>query len=161
MLIVSIPKSASAALMETLAVAHNLPCDMHYKWQGAPCAEFPRFHIQHPAFAKEIGPEDVDVFTRADMFFKVHVLPSENNLRLLRDKRKIILLRDAAGVIGAYRRGQQTGVYLQKTKVFDGCETLEDWVMRAKQIGLYQDLTRFRSVGAKRVGNTSLFTMTH
>ncbi len=55
MLIVTIPKSAGTALMETLARAQGIPCTMHYRWDGPRSAEFPTFHIQHN-FDRELAP---------------------------------------------------------------------------------------------------------
>lgn len=142
MLLVAIPKSASTALMETLARAHGLACDMHKRWDGPESAEFPAFHLQH-SFGWELDADTAAALCRSPTLFKLHIVPSTNNLGHLKPYKKIVLLRDPAGIIGAYKRGEETGVYRQKTRLFDGCVSLEDWLARSREIGIYQDMERF------------------
>lgn len=142
MLMIAIPKSASTALMETVARAQRLNCDMHYRWDRKPSAEFTAFHIQHQ-FGWELTDEAVAEFIRPDVLHKSHILPSRNNLHRLEAYEKVVLLRDPAGIIGAYKRGQDTGVYPQKTDVFADCVSLDDWMQRADEIGLLEEFQRF------------------
>jgi len=102
MLIIAIPKSASTSLMRTLAKIHDLPCDMHFKWNGPLSKEFPNFHLQH-SFGWELNEETVSYFINSEIIFKSHIVPSLNNLNLLCDHKKVILLRKPEGIIGAYR----------------------------------------------------------
>lgn len=143
MLLIAIPKSASTALMETLARAHDLRCDMWRKWPGDCSREFPNFHMQH-SFGWELDAATADELVQSPTLFKLHILPSTNNQALLHPLPKVILLRHPDDIVRAYRRGQETGVYLQKTAAFDGCVTDDDWIARASEVGLHQDLTAFR-----------------
>lgn len=128
--------------METLARAQDMPCNMHFRWQGPQSSEFPAFHLQH-AFGWELDTAATNELTRPDLLHKSHILPSTNNLAHLQSHKKVVLLRDVDGIIGAYKRGEETGVYKQKTQKFKDCVTLQDWVSRAKEVGLYQDLLAF------------------
>jgi len=145
MLIVAIPKSASTALMETIARRHSLECDMHFRWDGPKAPDFPYFGIQH-SWDFELTLQAARHFMDERIIFKVHVLPTKNNLELLKGQKKVVLLRSPEGIVGAYKRGHDTGVYRQKSKAFEGCQTTEDWLNRAKEIGLYGDLKRFRDL---------------
>ena len=156
MLIVAIPKSASTALMETLATAHGMPCDMHYKWKGPQSDGFDKFSLQHPAFCCDLSDHDVEVLTARDVLYKTHVVPSNGNLSRLRDAKKVVLLRSAEGVIGAYRRGEETGVYKQKSDTFKGCRTESEWLDRAREAGLLQDLARYERRWRKAGGDQLL-----
>jgi hypothetical protein len=143
MLLIAIPKSASTALMETLARAHGLRCDMWRKWPGECSREFPAFHMQH-SYGWELDAATADELASSPTLFKLHILPSTNNQALLNALPKVILLRHPDDIVRAYRRGQETGVYRQKTAAFDGCVTDDDWIARAREVGLHQDLTAFR-----------------
>jgi len=145
MLLVAIPKSASTAFMETISRAHRLKCDMHYRWDGKKAEEFPKFGLQH-AWDFELNEAAAQHFVDTETLFKVHVLPTINNLALLKGCKKAVLLRRPEGIVGAYKRGHETGVYRQKTDAFSGCSSDEDWLTRAKEIGIYDDLKRFREI---------------
>lgn len=142
-LIVTIPKSAGTALMETLAGAQALPCTMHYRWpEGGPCPGYAAYRRQH-SFAWELRQVDVDRLTAPGRICKTHVLPSDANLAMLEKRPKVVLLRAPEGVIGAYRRGQATGVYPQNSDAFAGCASEADWLARAEENGMLADLRRF------------------
>lgn len=143
MLLIATPKSASTALMETLARTHGLRCDMWRKWPGERSREFPNFHIQHN-YGWELDPDTAADLTASQTLYKLHVVPSTNNQALLHGQPKVILLRHPDDIVRAYRRGQETGVYRQKNDAFDGCVSDDDWIARAKQLGLHQDLAAFR-----------------
>lgn len=143
MLLIAIPKSASTALMETVARTHGLTCDMHYRWAGAKSEEFPKFGLQHD-WDLELDTAAAEHAVTNDALFKLHILPTHNNLTLLKGRKKAVLLRQPEGIVGAYQRGHETGVYPQKTDSFSGCVTQADWLQRAKELGVYDDLKRFR-----------------
>lgn len=143
MLLIAIPKSASTALMETLARTHGLACDMWRKWPGECAREFPVFHTQH-TYGWELDPDTAQELATSPTVFKLHIVPSTNNQALLRDYPKVILLRHADDIVRAYKRGEETGVYRQRTKAFAGCVSEEDWIARARETGLHQDLAAFR-----------------
>lgn len=128
--------------METIARLHNLECNMHYRWNGPKTLEFPKFGIQH-SWDFELTPQAANHFLNNKILFKVHVLPTQNNLRLLKGRKKVVLLRSPEDIIGAYKRGNDTGVYRQKSKAFDGCQSEQDWQVRAKEVGIFGDLQRF------------------
>ena len=107
MLLIAIPKSASTALMETLARAHDLPCDMWRQWPGEESKEFPNFHLQH-SFGWELDSETSSDIVRSKTIYKLHIVPSSNNQILLEDYPKVILLRLTDDIIRAYKRGEET-----------------------------------------------------
>ncbi|WP_067148355.1 sulfotransferase domain-containing protein [Pseudotamlana agarivorans] len=105
MLIVAIPKSASSSLLTTLGKLHNLVAfqDFSFRNQSTPIMS----NVVHTVHSdiRELTRTDVDRFCRDDVFYKQHIFPSENNLNLLKDRKKVILLRDSSEILLAYKRG--------------------------------------------------------
>lgn len=142
MLIVAIPKSASTSLQKTLEKLHRIDSfqDNSIRINPVP-QESNAIHKYHPDM-RELTPKEVELFNRDDFFYKQHVFPSKNNMLLLRNIKKVILLRNTVEVIQAYRRGAlaKSHVLLENfSKEFDEMT----WINRAKELGLYQDLELF------------------
>ena len=142
MLLVAIPKSASTSLMHTLGTTHNLKYTMHFEWDGSLCSGHKAYHQQHN-FGWELNERIVDFWRTSDILFKVHVFPSENNRQLLRDVKKVVLLRKPVDIVQAYRRGHETGVYRSRLNVFHGCVSPEEWHEKALASGLLGSLKYF------------------
>lgn len=146
MLIIAMPKSASSSLLHTLADTHALEIpDYSQLWLSLPFSgEFPVFHRQHGYSMRELDVSAVKAILRPNIICRAHILPSRNNQDLLRNKKKVILLRDPAEVVRAYRRGTVKGThYMQSVMDFAGCQTEEDWLERAQRNGLMQDIVNF------------------
>lgn len=142
MLIIAIPKSASTSLLKTLSDTYNLPGKQDYiTGENTPKEEYTILWKYHSDM-KEISTEHAIKWTRADSFFKQHVLPTSNNQALLTNHKKVILLRDPTDIILSYRRTQLSGLSKERIE-FRGCKTEEDWISHAERIGLMADLKKF------------------
>lgn len=143
MLIIAIPKSASTSLVHTLGEIHSLPSKQEFlevKKYNIP-TEYEVLASYH-SDVREINQLIVDEWIRPNMFYKQHIPPTSNNLKLLNHVKKVVLLRKPEDIILAYRRADTKGLH-EKRKEFAGCASENDWVERAKDIGLYEELERF------------------
>jgi len=151
MLIIAIPKSASTSLMKTLSDNYNLPGNQEYfASANAPQDEFVTLRKYHSDM-KEITVEHVDKWTCPNIFFKQHVLPTNNNQDLLKNHKKVILLRDPIDIVLSYRRTQLTGLSNERIE-FRGCKTEEEWIRQAGNNGLLEDLRQFYTKWLEHVG---------
>jgi hypothetical protein len=143
MLIISIPKSASTSLVHTLGEIHSLESKQEFK-------KFKHYKIplefeilaNYHSDVREINNLILDEWDRLDIFYKQHIPPTKNNLDLLKNSRKVILLRKPEEIILAYRRADIKGLH-EKRDEFKGCIDEVDWIKRAKEIGLYRELVTF------------------
>lgn len=141
MLIVAIPKSGSSSLIETLGMLHS--CPIGQTWYGERPApnELSLLHRYHSDM-REITEEKASQLARGKKFYKQHIPPSTNNRYLLRDTKKIILLREPSEIVAAYFRADMKGIH-KKRMEFDGLKTLDDWQQEAMSNGLLNDLQWF------------------
>lgn len=144
MLIVAIPKSASSSLLETLGKLHKLPTKQDNSLvRNLPISnEFEFIHKYHGCM-REIDVKFVNRWTGNDGFFKNHVLPTKNNLELLKGKKKVVLLRSVEDVILAYMRERDKFNDKYRRKEFKACKSEIQWLNMAKEIGLFSDLVKF------------------
>lgn len=148
MLIVAVPKSASSSLVATLGALHGLPYESARiratSLRRCPVAadfrEIERFHRREVV---EVDEAVVAAVSSPRSLAKLHLPPSENNQRLLERTRKVILLREPAEVIRAYRRGTEAGVFNLHHPSFCFCLSEEEWMERARETGVLEQLERF------------------
>lgn len=138
MLIIAIPKSASTSLLETLKRLHVLSGRQDV-YPDLPVPEETRLLHRYHTDMREFREQEIEFFTAPDFFMKEHVPPTENNLRLLRDKKKIVLLRAPADIVAAYWRAERRRLHDPRPE-FAGVKTAEEWRRRAEENGLRQDL---------------------
>ncbi|WP_431156539.1 sulfotransferase domain-containing protein [Winogradskyella poriferorum] len=143
MLLIAIPKSASTSIMSTIGELHTIEAIQ----QTADYKHFPKpnelkylhnLHSDIREFNKEICQKWVD----DKVLYKQHIFPSRNNVELLRNTRKVVLLRDPHEVILAYQRGVESGIH----KMFKGFKyglTSDNWLDKCKKNGLFDDLLLF------------------
>lgn len=141
MLIVAIPKSASTSLMETIGRLHNIAAKQtFFKDYSAPTA-LKVLHRYHSDI-REIAVGQVKPFQSAENIFKQHIPPTETNLELLCNVKKVILLRAPIEIIGAYCRSEKKKLHPPRPE-FKDCRTIEDWHRVANQNGLLKDIEWF------------------
>lgn len=141
MLIIAIPKSASTSLMSTLQKLHNLKAQQVFFSNYPPPENTALIHKYHSDI-REITPAKAKELTDITQIFKQHIPPSQNNIHLLRQEKKVILLRPTEEIIEAYFRAQSRKIHEPRPE-FHGCKTLKDWISRANETGLTKDLNWF------------------
>ncbi|HOQ05477.1 MAG TPA: sulfotransferase domain-containing protein [Anaerohalosphaeraceae bacterium] len=147
MLIIAMPKSASTSLLTTLCRLHGMEdrtrmIRRHYLVDLPIASDYSVFFLMH-ADMRELDSKVLSLLTQTDNFCKLHLPPTENNQCLLRAHKKVILLRRPEGVIGAYKRGEDTGVFPMKSLDFVFCVSEEEWLRKARQTGLLKQMQMF------------------
>ncbi|WP_452220993.1 sulfotransferase domain-containing protein [Lacinutrix salivirga] len=151
MLIIAIPKSASSSLLKTVSEAHNIEGvqDFSFRNNAIPngCN---MLHTVHSDI-RELTPEIVTNLCKDSRLYKQHIFPSAINLKLLEDKKKVVLLREPIEILEAYLRGA-------KFK-FNGLPpsysvdlTTDQLLEKAKQDGFYDDLVFFYNQWKQKSG---------
>ncbi len=151
MLIIAIPKSASTSLMSTLGHLHNLPyCQNRFKTRKPPenLTLLPKYHTD----IRELHKDDVATINGSNRIFKQHISPTERNLSLLKQTKKVILLRPPHEIIEAYFRAEKRHLQKQLPE-FAHCKTLGDWQKEARKIGLIDELKWFHNRWEKHAAN--------
>jgi hypothetical protein len=143
MLIVAIPKSASTSLMRTLGNLHNIPAVQIFPKNSK---EFPYpstkiLHLYHSDM-REITDDFATKIASSKEIFKQHIPPTTDNLGLLSNVKKVILLRNPEQIIEAYYRAEITKIHKPRQE-FKDCKTLKDWKETARKNGLLNDLVWF------------------
>jgi len=141
MLIVSIPKSASTSLMDTFGKLHALPTRQIDLTSHETPDDFRSMSYIHPD-VKTLTCEDVQLFSREDFLYKQHIVPTDNNLRLLKNLKKVVLLRNPYDIILAYRRGILKGIHGKKMD-FEKRESEGEWLQRAEKNRLLFEIKSF------------------
>jgi hypothetical protein len=149
-LIVAVPKSASSALVATLRSQHALSYDSERirraELSRCPVAEdYRQLEWFHRREVAEIDAAVVASLSRPRSLAKLHLPPTANNQLRLEQVRKVILLRDAREVIRAYRRGNEAGVFNLHHPAFCFCLSEDDWMRRAHETGVIEQLERFEA----------------
>jgi hypothetical protein len=147
LLIVAIPKSASSSLAASLAKATRWPrqnADIRKRFlTPAPApdgyTQLKRFHSE----VADLTPEAAQLLALPGQITKLHVVPTANNLALLRDMPKVVLLRPAEEIVAAYWRGLETSTWTTLVGDIARCSTQDQWMGLAEQIGLTDELRRF------------------
>ncbi len=103
LLIIAIPKSASTSLLKTLGDLYNFPKHQRSIIGYKESIGGFKFIWQLHSDMKEINSKElIDELTVKDRFCKQHFLPIDSNLKLLLDKKIVIVLRNPVDVIKAY-----------------------------------------------------------
>ncbi len=144
MLIIAIPKSASSSLVETLCENHgyvNATADINeiFAKQEVPGVKLLYKYHSLPELDQELTDK---IFSPEKNVYKLHMFPTENNKEMVRGKKKLILLRKPEDIVLAEKRAEAAYIH-NKRNDFEGCETAEDWIQRARENGFYQDLENF------------------
>lgn len=103
MLIIAQPKSASTSLLETLKKITSTGGDQIFFPDRKRPEEFD--FIRHGDVCN-LTQSDVNKFTQGGYFYKQHIVPTENNINLLKDKKYVLLLRDPEKTCDSYIRSQ-------------------------------------------------------
>jgi hypothetical protein len=171
MIIIPIPKSASSSLFYTLSrflsyygILESGVLDFRSKrylhivddsknnyqkgfyWDRITSNDYKFIHKWHPDCV-EINKNDIIEISRKNRLYKNHILPTRNNLILLNDVKKVILLRDYHDVIFAYRRAFIRGIpRINFFNVYDNFRkdmTESEWLEESERLGIVDDLKLF------------------
>jgi hypothetical protein len=163
MLIIASPKSASSSLAETLSKATGLAvCNAAVRGEilrhSPNASDFPVLAQVHPGDLQELTRAQVAQISLYSGIKKHHIPPTRNNLAQLSATRKIILLRPAEDIIGAYWRGFQTGIWPLRHAAFRNASDIETWQSIAGEIGLTRELERFNQGWLDHTGERLLIS---
>lgn len=158
MLIVAIPKSASSSLVTSLRVATGYPrtnaeVRKNFLTAGPPATDYSQLKRFHSDVA-ELSDDAVEALVRPQQIAKLHIVPTDNNLERLREIPKIVLLRPAEEVVAAYWRGMETATWTTSVKEIARCDSLEQWMQTARDIGLTAELETFNRRWKDSPGNS-------
>ena len=142
MLIIAIPKSASTSLMLTLGKYHNLEAKQDLSFSKNKSAENCQILYKLHSDVRELTDNDVKLLSIPSAINKQHIYPSSNNVSLLSNIKKVILLRPPDEIILAYRRGAVNKVH-NLLPGYSSKMTENEWLEKSKSDGLYSDLTFF------------------
>ena len=144
MLIIAIPKSASTSIMVTLGELHKIKSKQDFSIKSN---EIPKdSHIIHTVHSdiREITQENVDNFNKENEFYKQHIFPSDNNLKLLKKIKKVVLLREPKDVLYAYIRGAKNK-HNGLPKGYEIKELTKKKILKKAKIdGFFDDICFFR-----------------
>ena len=109
--------------MTTLCKLHDLGCDMHITWTGEIPSNYREYSRQH-SFCWELNEQSANFIreTAKEKIVKSHILPTDRNIDLLSDTKKVFLRKDPEKIIESYFRGHFTGVYPIKISEFKNVE---------------------------------------
>lgn len=154
MLIIAIPKSASTSLLVSIGRAQKLPWkQVCHRWRLPKPLQLeilPRYHSDMLEYSKE----HIEIFADPHKFYKQHIPPTAKNRALLREVKKVILLREPKEIIEAYWRAEEVGIHKPRPE-FSHCETCDDWLNNAAGNGLWSDLQFFHDRWLKDIGPNS------
>ena len=157
MLIVAIPKSASTSLMETIGKLHEIPSyqDFSFKNNVRP-SHCKYIHSLH-SDVRDLSLSQGDMFNKKTTLYKQHIFPSENNLAILNNQKKVVLLREPNDVVLAYRRGVISKVH-NPLPGYSKKLSEKEWIELSDSNGLLADLeffyNRWRQENRKKKGNS-------
>jgi len=144
MLIVAAPKSASTSLKNTLCRAHGLEAVEEGLWNLPISSEFFCYSRLWPAHMRELNLSTVEIITSSEKVARFHILPTNNNLKLLSEHRKVILLRSPIDILYSMRRAIKLGLQSRMPTDFLYCkDSNKSWLDRATKIGLLDDMYKF------------------
>jgi len=161
MLIIAIPKSASTSLMDTLGKVCKMPAQQLFKKELSKPKELPILSNLHSDM-REYSSKEIDIFTQNNKIYKQHIPPTENNLLLLRDKKKVILLRNCDEIISAYWRAENSGIHSNFKKIHNlEVSSKEEWIKASRKAGLYDDLKFFYKGWLKESNSKNCLTVSY
>lgn len=144
MLIVSIPKSGSTSLMETLGKAHKLEYkQLNYRDLNLGGQPIDSNVLPLRQFHGDLSDiDECHLATMADSrttIYKQHITPSKHNLEILREKKIVVLLRDCSEIVDSYYRGFGKNIH-NMPEAFEKNGTPDEWRHFSEQHGLYASL---------------------
>lgn len=157
MLIVAIPKSASTSLATSLCELHGLTnvtahINQEFKHRQPEGVQFLHNYHALPVIDRQLAER---VYADESVLYKLHVFPNEQSLKNLRGRKKVVLLREPEQIVMAEKRAIESLIHSRRDEFAD-CTTEEEWLQRAKEIGLYQDLRAFYERWQAEVGPDTL-----
>jgi len=155
MLIVAIPKSASTSLLKTFGVLHGIESVQDFSIKDYKAPEGASILNSIHSDLREITGELADRFSDEETLYKQHIFPSENNLSLLKNVKKVVLLRDPEEIVLAYYRGAHKKVHT----LLEGYSlsfTQEEWIEKSRQDGLMNELHFFHDRWLKEEDQNTL-----
>jgi hypothetical protein len=156
-LIVAIPKSASTSLATSLCELHGLRNETAtvnhlFKHKQPPEVRFLHHYHALPVIDAGLAQR---VFADDNVLYKLHVFPNEMSLQNLRGKAKVVLLREPEEIVLAEKRAIESMIHSRRAE-FSDCSTEDEWMQRANEIGLYQDLQDFYERWQAEAGSDTL-----
>lgn len=157
MLIVAIPKSASTSLATSLCELHGLTnatagINQQFKHRQPPGVSFLHNYHALPVIDSDLAER---IYADDSVLHKLHVFPNEESLENLRGRKKIVLLREPEEIVMAEKRAIESLIHSRRDE-FSDCTTEDEWLERAKEIGLYQDLRAFYDRWQHEAGEDTL-----
>ena len=160
MLIIAIPKSMSSSLKKYMSMKPGV----HSEYRLPPLQKVRGWKFfSHFTNACGNFPKDLVLKLCYDKttIWKAHIPPTEHNLRVFNGEKKVVLLRKLSGIIASWRRttllvkrplsGLNFPVsYLKKDD--------KAWVQYAREIGLLDELKRFKQGWNSSPKNTLYIT---
>jgi hypothetical protein len=95
------------------------------------------------------------IYADESVLYKLHAFPTDETRAVLRDEPKVVLLRDPKEIVLAEKRATESLIH-GKREEFEDCSTEEEWLARAREIGLYDDLDAFYTRWQAEEGPTTL-----
>ncbi|MFY0600327.1 MAG: sulfotransferase domain-containing protein [Cyclobacteriaceae bacterium] len=157
MLIIAIPKSASTSLLKTLSEFYSSGGEQKFFHSEKKIPENYSILGEFHSDVKDYLENEISSFCEEGVFFKQHIPPTKVNLSLLRNRKKVILLRKPIDIVLAYKRGSERGIHKNR-EAFDGCHTDQDWLVRAEKIGLMNELTHFHNTWLSEQSDKMILT---
>ncbi len=157
MLIVAIPKSASTSLATSLCELHGLTnatanINQIFKHRQPPGVQFLHNYHALPVVDPELART---VYEDEKILYKLHVFPNDESLRNLRGRKKVVLLREPEEIVMAEKRAIESLIHSRRDEFAD-CNSEEEWLERAREIGLYQDLRQFYDRWQNEAGDDTI-----
>ena len=157
MLIVAIPKSASTSLATSLCELHGLTnatanINQIFKHRQPPGVNFLHNYHALPVIDDQLAES---VYSDETVLYKLHVFPTDKSLGNLRGRPKVVLLREPEEIVFAEKRAIESLIHSRRDEFAD-CSTEDEWMARAKEIGLYQDLRTFYDRWQDEAGENTL-----
>jgi hypothetical protein len=91
----------------------------------------------------EITQDVIRLLSETPGVIKYHFPPPPGNQALLRDMKKVILLREPEDVVRAWMRGDETRAYKLRSPEFVWCYSEASWMAKARDLGLLDELAAF------------------
>jgi len=141
MLIIAIPKSAGTSLSMTLAKLHNLEFDeglTHYNQiKNGNIIE-----LRHGSMGN-VKKGDIKKFKNEKIIYHEHLFPTKDNIKNLKNQKKVILLREPEEILHSWWRAEQSGIH-SKHPMLKNCKTEKGYVEKAKKLGALKIFKDFK-----------------
>jgi hypothetical protein len=157
MLFVTIPKSASSSIIDTISIIHKIDDNTSYFRNKNfsdldSVKEYLSLKKTHSEML-ELNSEVIEKIKENKDIQKHHFPPTFNNQKLLKEIPKVILLRDPKDIILSYKRGDESGVFKVKDPNFAFCFSEKQWLKKAKDNGVLKNLQDFYDGWINHDGN--------